>query len=249
LTFDFAFFMTSLQHTLLASALAALGLWLMLPPRDGRQWAAGAVLSAVGLGLFAALLPGLGEWFAGGVFWVLGGLAILGGVGTISSQNPVYSALWFALSLLGTAALFMFQGAQFLAVATVVVYAGAIVVTFLFVLMLAQPDGTAFYDRMATGRLSSALSALAGAAAVALLTMTLVGNLAEHSRQVQPPEWIYQDILAQEHVARLGGQLFARQLLAVELAGVLLLVALVGASAIMLQSRWSRDEPQGERRD
>lgn len=241
--------MTVLQHSLLASALAALGLWLMLPPRGRRQWAAGGVLSALSLGLFAALLPGLGEWFAGGVFWVLAGVAILGGTGTISSQNPVYSALWFALSLLGTAALFMFQGAQFLAAATVVVYAGAIVVTFLFVLMLAQPDGTAFYDRISTGRLSSALSAMAGAAAVALLTLTLVGSLTRHSRQIQPPDSLYQKILAEDHVARLGGQLYARQLLAIELAGILLLVALVGASAIMLQSRSARDEPQGERRD
>ena len=52
------------------------------------------------------------------------------------------------MSLLGTAGLFLFQGAQFLGVATIVVYAGAILVTFLFVLMLAQPEGHAFYDRV-----------------------------------------------------------------------------------------------------
>ena len=60
----------------------------------------------------------------------------------------MYCAVWFALSLLGTAGLFLFQGAQFLAVATIVVYAGAILVTFLFVLMLAQPNGRAYYDRV-----------------------------------------------------------------------------------------------------
>ncbi len=54
-------------------------------------------------------------------------------------------------SLLGTAGLFLFQGAQFLSIATVAVYAGAIVVTFLFVLMLAQPEGHAFYDRIGWG--------------------------------------------------------------------------------------------------
>ena len=60
---------------------------------------------------------------------------------TVTFRNPVYCAIWFGLSLLGTAGLFLFHGAQFLAVATVVVYAGAILVTFLFVLMLAQPEG------------------------------------------------------------------------------------------------------------
>ena len=55
------------------------------------------------------------------------------------------------MSLLGTAALFLLQGAQFLGIATVAVYAGAIVVTFLFVLMLAQPEGHAFYDRISWG--------------------------------------------------------------------------------------------------
>jgi NADH-quinone oxidoreductase subunit J len=240
---------TVLQQIIIFSVLAALGLWLMLPPCGRRKWAAGGILSTISLSLFAALLPGLGEWFAGGVFWVLAGVAILGGVGTITSQNPVYSALWFALSLLGTAALFMFQGAQFLAVATVVVYAGAIVVTFLFVLMLAQPDGTAYYDRISTGRLSSALSAIAGAAAVAVLTLTLVGSLWHHMSHEPETPSLTPNILAEEHVARLGGQLFARQLLAIELAGILLLVALVGASAIMLQSRSRREESPGGRRD
>ena len=60
----------------------------------------------------------------------------------------MYCAIWFALTLVGTAGIFMLQGAQFLGVATIVVYAGAILVTFLFVLMLAQPGGDAFYDRV-----------------------------------------------------------------------------------------------------
>ena len=70
----------------------------------------------------------------------------------------MYCAVWFALSLLGTAGLFLFQGAQFLGVATIVVYAGAILVTFLFVLMLAQPTGRAYYDRLCWEPLVSAVT-------------------------------------------------------------------------------------------
>ena len=77
--------------------------------------------------------------------------------------------------LLGTAGLFLFTGAQFLAVATTVVYAGAILVTFLFVLMLAQPEGKAAYDRVSWEAL---LAAATGIVILAVLSMTIGGVLA-----------------------------------------------------------------------
>ena len=67
----------------------------------------------------------------------------------MTSRNPVYSALWFASVVLSTAGLFLLAGAPFLAAGTVIVYAGAIIVTFLFVIMLAQMEGKAVYDRAA----------------------------------------------------------------------------------------------------
>ena len=75
--------------------------------------------------------------------------AIVGGVLTITSRNPIYSALWFALVVIATAGLFLLAGASFLAAGTIIVYAGAIIVTFLFVIMLAQMEGKALYDRAA----------------------------------------------------------------------------------------------------
>src|SRR6202008_5110718 len=75
--------------------------------------------------------------------------AIVGAVLTITSRNPIYSALWFALVVLATAGLFLLAGASFLAAGTIIVYAGAIIVTFLFVIMLAQMEGKAIYDRTA----------------------------------------------------------------------------------------------------
>ena len=67
----------------------------------------------------------------------------------MTSRNPIYSALWFAAVVLATSGLFLLSGAQFLAAGTIIVYAGAIIVTFLFVIMLAQREGRATYDRMA----------------------------------------------------------------------------------------------------
>ena len=65
----------------------------------------------------------------------------------ITNRNPVYSALWFALATLSVCGLFLLQSAPFLAAATVIVYAGAIVVTFVFVIMLAQQSGATVYDQ------------------------------------------------------------------------------------------------------
>ncbi len=59
------------------------------------------------------------------MFWVLAGVTLMSAGATITFRSPVYCAVWFALSLLGTAGLFLVQGAQFLAVATIVVYAGS----------------------------------------------------------------------------------------------------------------------------
>lgn len=214
-------------------ALAALGVWMMLPGAAPARRAPGTVLAAVGAGLLAAALPGMGDWLAGGLFYALAAMTLAGAVGTITFRSPVYAALSFGLSLLGTAGLLFFQGAQFLGVATVVVYAGAILVTFLFVLMLAEPRGRAAYDRVGFG---PGMAILCGALLVALLSTTLVG-MARKPDGLPPPaasaESRHDRILAGQHVKQLGNELFGRHLVAIQGIGVLLLVALVGAAVIV----------------
>lgn len=224
---------------LTATLLAAAGIWLMLPGRATSLRLAGMVLGLASFGMLAAQVGSLGHWARDGVFWILAGVTVAAAVGTISFRSPVYCAIWFALSLLGTAALFLFQGAQFLAVATVVVYAGAILVTFLFVLMLAQPRGEAAYDRVSWEGL---LSASAGGVLIGILTLTLTGvaqsgDLAPIGATDEGKQALVQNVLSTDHVAKLGEQLFSRYLLAIEVAGMLLLVALVGAAAIAFHSR------------
>ena len=123
--------------------------------------------------------------------------------------------------------------------ATVVVYAGAILVTFLFVLMLAQPEGKAAYDRVSW---EAMLAAATGAVIVGLLSMTIASVLTvppESGSAVALPSEAEMDkeILAPQHVARFGGELFGRHLIAVEVAGTLLLAALVGAAVIVAQGK------------
>ncbi len=230
--------------------LLALGLWLMLPRGGAPGRALGSVLAAIGVGLLASQTPRLVKADAGAVFFmddavffILAGVTVLAAVATVTFRNPVYSAIWFGLSLLGTAGLFMFAGAQFLGVATVVVYAGAILVTFLFVLMLAQPEGHAFYDRLSW---AAPLSALSGALVVGILTVTVVNvfqNPALAASTGIEVSALENEILAEQHMAHLGAWLFSKQLVAIEVAGTLLLVALVGAVAIVAQIH----RPEGKR--
>jgi NADH-quinone oxidoreductase subunit J len=223
-----------------AAVLLGVGLWLMLPRGSTRGQAAGVVLTAVAMGLFATRFKFLNDWVSDAVFYVMAAVTLLSAVGAVTMRSPVYCAIWFALTLLGTAGLFFFQGAQFLGVATIVVYAGAILVTFLFVLMLANPEGHALYDRLSW---EAGISAATGALLVGLLTWTIVESaIVKEGTDVAAgpapvvlnvtPDEQGKKVLAANHVEQLGANLFGKYLLAVEVAGTLLLVALVGAVAI-----------------
>ena len=134
--------------------LGASGTYLLLPHRHGLTRP--IVAHRVGYGLvglatlvFASFWTAPSELVNRFFFYAFGFAAILGAVLTVTNRNPIYSALWFASVVLATSGLFLLSGAQFLAAGTIIVYAGAIIVTFLFVIMLAQMEGRAIYDRTA----------------------------------------------------------------------------------------------------
>jgi NADH-quinone oxidoreductase subunit J len=132
----------------------ACGTYLLLPHKHGAvrprmAHGGGAVAAALGLLGFLAYWSPPGPFLATVFLYIFGITAIAGAVLTVTSRNPVYSALWFASVVLSTAGLFLLADAPFLAAGTIIVYAGAIIVTFLFVIMLAQMEGKADYDRAA----------------------------------------------------------------------------------------------------
>ena len=229
-----------------AALLAGVGMWLLLP-RGGpsRRWPA-ALWMLSGVGLLGTQVPSLVDGTAYGVFLVLAAVTVASCAASVTSRNPVYAAIWFGMALMGTAGLFLYQGAQFLAVAIVVVYAGAILVTFLFVLMLAQPEGHAYYDRLSW---EAFFSALTGALMVGMLTASVGQGLkraevGSASTVAEAAGDRATKILAEKHVAKLGAELFSRHLVAVEVGGTLLLAALVGAVAIVTHGR---QMPEAER--
>jgi NADH-quinone oxidoreductase subunit J len=207
--------------------VGAAGLALRLAPQI--PWRKlGTVLSGIGLLLIGIALPPIGDMLPQTLFLMMAAVAVVASGAAITSQSPVYAAIWFAVSLLGTAGLFLLQGAHFLGVATIVVYAGAIVVTFLFVLMLAQSEGHATYDRISWAGFATPI-AVAG---TALLIGMVVSSLPTLPDRVDPNRGA-----DESQVALLGNELFARHLVSVEVAGTLLLVALVGAIVIVIQGR------------
>ena len=210
----------------IASLVTAFGIWWLLPGRPSAQRVLGALLAAIGLGIFASQAPLVGDWLSKGLLGAIGIVTVVAGVATISCRSPVYCAIWFGMTLVGTAGLFLLAGAEFLAVATIVVYAGAILVTFLFVLMLSQPEGHTTYDRRSW---EAPISAFIGTVLVGILTATIAASVKDvnHTQQAA----------AVYDVSRLGAELFTRYLLAVEAAGVLLFAALVGAAVIVAQGR------------
>jgi NADH-quinone oxidoreductase subunit J len=232
-----------------ATLLGATAIWLLLPRPRARGWPLGVLLGAISLGLLASQVPRIGRLGMDTVFLGLAAVTVVAAAATISFRNSVYSAIWFALSLLGTAGLFLVQGAQFLAAATVIVYAGAILVTFLFLLMLADPQGRAYYDRVGW---ETAVSAFTGAVIVGILSMTTVSVLRSPPQPFMAAaatsEQRAEGVLSEYPMAMIGESLFSRHLIAVGVAGTLLLAALVGAAAVVAQGRGgrSRQAPAAE---
>jgi NADH-quinone oxidoreductase subunit J len=151
--------------------LIAAGVWWLMPRAAVRPKAIGLILAIAGIALLATRVDDmqspLGETV---LFWLFAGVAIVSGVLMITNRNPVYSALWFAIVTLSVCGLFVLQLAPFLAAATVVVYAGAIVVTFVFVIMLAQQAGATGYDQRSRQPFVAIVATFA-------LLMAIVGTL------------------------------------------------------------------------
>src|SRR5262245_33922732 len=131
----------------LVCALGLLAVYLLLPRprRFPLLWGAGATALALLAGGWLVLrVTSLSvEAF---LFYAFSAIAIVAGGLLVTQSKPARAALSFALVVLSTCGLFLLQSAPFLMAATIIVYAGAIIVTFLFVIMLAQQDAPSDAD-------------------------------------------------------------------------------------------------------
>ncbi len=219
--------------TAICLAVVASGVWWLIPsPAQRPRWVGLVLLLVGGVGATVTFPEPSGSSVPIVLLWLFGGGSLLCGALMITSRNPVHGALWFALATLAVCGLFVLLKAPFLAAATIVVYAGAIIVTFLFVIMLAQQSGSATYDsRSHHPFLATAMSFLLFGA---LLTALHHEPLPEPSRGPVPVNSLSREEddkkLGEMH--GLGKTLFGDYLFAVELAGTLLLIASIGAIAV-----------------
>jgi NADH:ubiquinone oxidoreductase subunit 6 (subunit J) len=141
-------FVETFWPVLLPTVVGLAAVYLLLPRvrRYPPLW--GGVLAGLGLALAGWLLirtdTALPETV---LFYSFAGIALVSGGLLITLSNPVHAALSFALVVLSTCGLFLLRAAPFLMAATIIIYAGAIIVTFLFVIMLAQQEGFSSADR------------------------------------------------------------------------------------------------------
>ena len=173
----------------------------------------------------------------GAVFVVAAVIVLAGALGVIWSENPVHSALMLVMTLFGVAVLFVAQRADFLAAVQVIVYAGAIVVLFLFVIMLLGVDREEYWRNEQRGQRWLAIG-VAGLAFVELLLLVRVqGSWATGATSAQGPV-----SGAGTNVEKLSSVIFTRYLLPFEITSALLVIAVVGA--VVLSRRPSKQDEE-----
>lgn len=215
------------------AALGAVAVYLGMP-KAGRPRRRGLALLFMMLaaGAFCITMHRVLSEAANHIAFVLLALFALGGAARmVTHPRPVYSALYFIVVVLATTAMLVLAGAEFLAIALVIVYAGAILVTYVFVIMLSQQSGASAsrlqdavdYDRAAR---EPAWAVMAGF----ILTATIAGVIV--SRPWPAYDAARAAKLADENTFQLGMWLMTDMAVSVQLAAVLLLVAMVGAIAI-----------------
>ena len=161
------------------------------------------------------------------VFLVSALVILVGSVGVVASRNPVHSALFLVQTLFGVAVLFVLQDAHFLAAVQVIVYAGAIVILFLFVIMLLGVDRAESLDvEPIAGQ--RPLAVVIGAAVTGIiLTVVLVATDTVTGARSTDIERALDN--GRSDVERLGRVLFTDHAFAFEATAALLTIAVVGA--------------------
>ena len=164
-------------------------------------------------------------------FYLFAICAVTGGLFTVISRNPVHSVLWLILAFISSAGLFVLLGAEFVAMLLVIVYVGAVAVLFLFVVMMLDVD---FAELKAGMAQYLPIALLIGVVllmqfAMAFGAWTEAEN-AQALREAVAPEGV-------TNTAALGLLIYDQYFMLFQLAGLILLVAMIGAIVLTLRHR------------
>jgi NADH-quinone oxidoreductase subunit J len=234
---------------LVLCVIAGIGTVLLLPGHRETSFRqiGGVILFAAGLIFFASMVP----HYVGGAgpatavyFWIFSAIAVIGALRVITHPRPVYSALYFVLTVFASAGLFVLLEAEFMAAALVLIYAGAILVTYVFVIMLASqassPESTTpaqqltEYDNVSREPLAAAAIGFALMGILLYVIFDRAGDLVVPAgpAAIVPHAGEAADVQVSGVTQQLGMFLFRNQLVQLELAGLILTVAMIGAIVI-----------------
>ena len=174
-------------------------------------------------------------------FWVLGPLALAGGLGMIFARNAVHSALFLVLTMLSLGVLYMVQQAPFLGFVQIIVYTGAIMMLFLFVLMLVGRDSSDSVVEVLRGQRLWAAGLGIGLAGL------VVGALWRALADVAPATLDTPEANGGGNVNSLGRLVFTDYLFPFELTSALLITAAVGAMVLGYVDRHGRGTRRTQR--
>ena len=159
-------------------------------------------------------------------FYLFAGVMLASGVMVVISRNPVYSVLFLILAFFNAAGLFILVGAEFLAMLLVVVYVGAVAVLFLFVVMMLDIN---FAEMRAGFQKYLPLGLIVGGILVFELVAAMYGDAFSGATLPEASEIA--------NTVRLGGVLYTKYIYLFQVAGLILLVAMIGAISLTMRHR------------
>jgi NADH-quinone oxidoreductase subunit J len=169
---------------------------------------------------------------AGAFFYVFAGLTLFSGLMVISVRNPVHAVIFLITAFFGAAGLFVLLGAEFLAMLLVIVYVGAVAVLFLFVVMMLDVD----FDELRAGFATYLpLGAMVGLVLMGELVAVAYGwDLSAARGHIGEKAPALDQVT---NTAALGRVLYTKYAYFFEIAGLILLVAMIGAIVLTLRQR------------
>lgn len=162
------------------------------------------------------------KWVVNSFWGVIAALMIYAALRVVTTKNVVHAALWLVVVLAGVAVQFLFLGAEFVAVTQILVYIGAVIVLFLFGVMLTRAS---MGDDESVGQEKRAMASAVGVLLFAVMALALIDSFEDTELPAGDPQ----------SVTTVSDSIFSQYIVPFEAVSVLLLAALIGAIVVARQ--------------
>lgn len=160
------------------------------------------------------------------VFWIAGISAVISGIGVVAARSSIYSAISLIITLAQLAILYLLLNAQFIAAAQILIYAGAVMVLFIFVItLLGVQDYPFLGQHLPYQRPASVIFAT-------VLLISVVFFVAQAPHAITGAHGNFNVLLARDNVAAFGVALFTTYVFPFEVTTLVLIVGMIGATAL-----------------